>query len=188
MKKYILPLVVAGCFAVPSIAGATSNPYVSLSGGVGLMTNSTYGGLDDAYEYETGYLVNAAIGLKSGAYRVEAEIGYHQNDFKYYSDYNLTAWSFMANGYYDIGLSDSNITPYIMGGLGIANVNWEYSGGNDDDTTFAWQVGAGVGFKAADKVTIDIGYRYFATTDVELYGYDLSVGSHNIVAGVRFDL
>ncbi|NTV98058.1 MAG: porin family protein [Chlorobiaceae bacterium] len=188
MKKLILPLLAAGLFAAPSLASAASNPYVSISGGIGMMTNSTYDGVADSYEYDSGYLVNGAFGLKSDSFRVEAEIGYHQNDFKYYSDYNLTIWSLMANGYYDFSLNDSGITPYIMGGLGIANVNWEYSGVNDDDTAFAWQVGAGVAFKAAEKTTIDVGYRYFSTADVNLYGYDLSVGSHNIIAGVRFDL
>jgi opacity protein-like surface antigen len=160
-----------------------------------MMTNSTYGGTDDAIEYDSGYLFNAAIGLKSGAYRVEAEIGYHTNDFDeafwFGGDDNMSIWSFMANGYYDIAMNDSGITPYVMAGLGVANVNWSYDGsggGEDDDTAFAWQVGAGVGFKAADRVTIDVGYLYFATADVELYGSDVSISKHNIIAGVRIDL
>lgn len=157
------------------------------------MNNSDYGTSVDAIKYDTGYLVNGAIGLKMESYRVEAEVGYHSNDFDqaYYYGGNdkMSIWSFMANAYYDFKMSDSDITPYIMGGLGVANVQWSYIGGNnDDDTAFAWQVGAGVGFKATDKITVDVGYRYFATGDVNIYGGDITISKHNVVAGLRFDI
>ncbi|NTV60217.1 MAG: porin family protein [Chlorobiaceae bacterium] len=189
MKNILYSLLAAGLFAAPSLSHAATNPYVSISGGTGFMTNATVNGTDDAIAYETGYLINGAVGLRSGSVRIEAEVGYHQNDFKYpVFDDNIAIWSFMANGYYDISLNESGITPYVMAGLGVANVTWNYTGADDNDTAFAWQVGAGLGFKVADRTTIDVGYRYFATADVTLYGNEVSVGSHNIVAGVRFDL
>lgn len=192
MKKLILPLLVAGCFALPSLAQAETNPYVSLSGGLGLMTDSTVDG--DLVEYKSGFLVNGALGLKTDYARLEAEIGYHRNDLDTWGgapafpDSNISVWSFMANGYLDYNMADSDITPYIMAGLGYASVNGDNGSDTFDDGVFAWQVGAGVGFKAADKVTIDVGYRYFATGDADLGGDVFSIASHNILAGVRIDL
>ncbi|NTV60220.1 MAG: porin family protein [Chlorobiaceae bacterium] len=191
MKKFILPLLVAGLFAVPSPAQAETNPYVSISGGLGLMTNSTVDG--EVVEYQSGYLVNAALGLKTDYVRLEAEVGYHNNDIDTWDGdpaipgSNISIWSFMANGYFDYNMNDSEISPYIMVGLGYANVTGDDGSVTFDDGVFAWQAGAGVGFKAADKVTIDVGYRYFSASDADLGGDVFSIASHNILAGVRID-
>jgi opacity protein-like surface antigen len=193
MKKLVLPLLVAGLFAVPSLANASTNPYVSVSGGVSLMTKSSVNGDADVVDYKTGYLFNGAFGLKNDTFRLEAEVGYHRNKVNTWgawtmADEHISIWSFMANGYLDYDMKDQGITPFIMAGLGYASVTNNLSGGSDSDGAFAWQVGAGVGIKAADKVTVDISYRYFKTGDVTLYGNTVTTGSHNIIAGVRFDL
>jgi opacity protein-like surface antigen len=194
MKKLILPLLVAGCFTLPSLAQAETNPYVSISGGLGMMTDSTVNGAEDWVGYESGYLVNAAIGLKADYGRLEAEIGYHSNDIDTWDGdpaipgSNISIWSFMANGYFDYNMNDSEISPYIMVGLGYANVTGDDGSVTFDDGVFAWQAGAGVGFKAADRVTIDVGYRYFATSDADLGSDVFSIASHNILAGMRIDL
>lgn len=196
MKKLILPILVAGICVAPSLASASMNPYVSISGGAGIMQDSSENGFSNAVQYGTGYLINGAFGLKNDAFRVEAEIGYHSNSIDSYyglpytpDTNNLNLWSFMANAYYDFNMTDSDISPFIMGGLGLANVSWDYPGGSEDDSVFAWQLGAGVAFRATKKLNIDVGYRYFSTADVDMFGgYKYSIGSHNIIAGVRFDL
>ncbi|NTW55569.1 MAG: porin family protein [Chlorobiaceae bacterium] len=194
MKKLLLSLLAAGLFTAPSIAHAAASPYVSISGGVGFMTNSDVSGVPNIVTYKTGYLVNGAIGLKNDFYRLEAEVGYHRNTVETWNggspwvDEYVSIWSFMANGYLDYEMKDSGISPYIMGGIGYASVKNGWASGSDSDGAFAWQIGAGLGIKAADKVNIDIGYRYFATADVELYGDMVSIGSHNILAGVRIGI
>lgn len=191
MKKLIFPLLVAGLFAVPSLAHSATNPYVSISGGLGLMNNSAVNGIDDRVEYKSGYLINGAIGLKADYARLEAEIGYHRNNLDTWdgspaiSDSNISAWSFMANGYLDYHMADSDITPFMMVGLGVACVNGSDGTNSYDDSVFAWQVGAGVGFKTSETVTIDIGYRYFATAEAVLDADTFSISSHNIIADIR---
>ncbi|TLU82149.1 MAG: porin family protein [Chlorobium sp.] len=188
MKKLILPLVVAGMCALPSLSHAATNPYVSVSGGLGFLGNSTFDGHADAIEYKTGYLVNGAVGLKSEPFRLEAEIGYHRNTVdKVSNDQNVSIWSFMANGYLDYDMKDEGISPFIMAGLGLADVSHNFPGGNDNSSVFAWQAGAGIGIKASDKVTFDVSYRYFSPADATLDGHKVSFGSHNIIAGVRMD-
>ncbi len=94
----------------------------------------------------------------------------------------------MANGYYDISLSDASITPYVTGGVGFASFSG--SNGGFDATEFAWQVGAGLGFKASENVVVDLGYRYFRTSDIsdsfEGVPADFSISGSNILAGIRY--
>ncbi|MGC8775409.1 MAG: outer membrane protein [Chlorobaculum sp.] len=193
MKKIILPLLVAGVCAAPSLAQAASTPYASLSGGLGLLNNSTVDGNNDAIKYKTGYLINGAVGLKNQDVRLEAEVGYHRNSVDT-SDYDeplgahVSMWTFMANGYYDIPMKDSVVSPYVMGGLGVADAsisdgNW---GPSSTSTQFAWQIGAGVGIKATNNATVDLGYRYLSPSDGSFGGKKVSLASSNILAGIRY--
>ena len=194
MKKLLLSLLAAGLFAVPSISHAASNPYVSLSGGLGLMNNSTEDGIADYVTFKTGYVINGAVGLKTDYARLEAEVGYHRNVIDTYAfsslpDADISLWSFMANGYLDYEMKDSGISPYIMAGIGCASLTWDEPGWNDTQTVFAWQIGAGVGIKAGDKATVDLGYRYFKPSDVTWKDDTKNTfASSNILVGVRIGI
>jgi opacity protein-like surface antigen len=193
MKKIIMPLLVAGVFAIPSSAHAVTTPYVSATAGVSLLNNSEVDGEHDAIEYNTGYLISGAVGLKGDNARVEAEIGYHRNDvdrsvFIGPNGAHVDVWTFMANGYLDYNMNNSSASPYVMAGIGVADAsisggNWGASSGS---TEFAWQVGAGVGIKASDKTTIDFGYRYLSPSDADFDGRKVSLASSNIIAGIRY--
>ncbi len=138
MKKLILPFLVAGALSVPSLAVAESY-YVNLSSGLNRLDNSTedyehpsppvYPPL--TYTYKPGVVVNGAVGLKNGDFRMEGEVGFHNNKVDEKSDslgsspqaeYDVSAWTFMANGYYNIAWLSSCVTPYVMGGLGSARM------------------------------------------------------------------
>ena len=54
-----------------------------------------------------------------------------------------------------------------------------------DDTVFAWQVGAGIGYALTPQLTFDLKYRYFATSDPEFDGTEVEYASHNVYAGIR---
>jgi opacity protein-like surface antigen len=87
------------------------------------------------------------------------------------------------------------VSPYLMGGLGVAftdmKFSFSYNGvkfdNSYDKTSFAWQVGAGLGLKVTDKVSFDLGYRYFKTMNVDL-GSDvrLTFGGSKIMAGMQY--
>ncbi|NTW53872.1 MAG: porin family protein [Chlorobaculum sp.] len=196
MKKLILPLLVAGAFAAPSMAQAASTPYVSLSTGLNLANNSTVDGVSNWMTYKTGYLVNGAVGLKMDNVRVEAEIGYHHNAidkvFVIAPTTNASAslWTFMANAYYDFDMKGSSVSPYVMGGLGLsrANVKIPDLATDDSSSQFAWQLGAGIGIKASNEVTIDLGYRYLKPSEGDFSGTKVTLGGSGILAGIRVDL
>jgi opacity protein-like surface antigen len=157
------------------------------------------------------FRVEAATGYQSSevdSYRVN---GVNQAFSRTYTNYNnvtetitdkftTSIRSYMINGYADFDLGGS-ITPYAMAGLGIANVEvkehseYNFSNGvsqwNDDSFTedvFAWQIGAGIGFKASENVTVDLGYRYFAASDVILSEDETisSIATSNILLGVSY--
>ena len=200
MKKTFVSMAAAALvfFASAPIAQAAANPYVSASAGVAFLSDSDieWGGvtIKEAVEYKTGYAVNGAVGLDGGMYRLEAAVGYQENKVDAVwdgpdPDADLSILSFMANGYIDFGMSVSPLEPYVMAGLGYASVEISEDGDSESDGVFAYQFGAGVGINATPNVKLDIGYRYFATTDVNFGGVDdLSIASNNIMAGVRVGL
>jgi opacity protein-like surface antigen len=160
-------------------------------------------GLEGEAEFDTGFGVLGAAGYGFDAFgsatvRVEAEIAYRQNDVDEISvsglgtasggDAEVSALSGMANLAVDI-LTWSIVEPYVMVGIGVANVTLESDDFDvdDDDTVFAYQAGAGLGFAVTETITLFTGYRYFATADPKVEDVDAEYGSHNIEAGVRFE-
>lgn len=206
MKKNLL--IISVCvlaFFFSSPAYSAEGPYVSGNIGFAMLsdsdlTDSTIPGITIDIEYDTGLALGAALGYDFGNTRLEGEISYQKNDFEKASllgvDVDLTgdvtSLSLLMNGYYDL-VNNSVFTPYLSAGLGFAKVevndfNVPGSGlpnSNYDDTVFAYQVGVGVGYAVNEKVTIDVKYRYFATSDPEFDTTEAEFASHNFLFGVR---
>jgi len=155
--------------------------------------------------FDTGFNVGITGGVDCGPGRYELELNYRQNDFDEISDPifgttsydgDISALSFMANAFWDIP-TGSPVTPYLGGGLGVAlvSINELVEPGfgqvvDDDDTVFAYQLGAGVAFELNPNMALDLGYRYFATSDPELTDVDgiefeTEYQTHNASVGLR---
>ena len=199
-------IVAVLAFFVPAYAFA-AGPYVSVAGGAVFLEDSDLDadalGLSGEAEFDTGFGVWGAAGYGFDAFgaatvRVEAEVAYRQNDVDTITvsgigtgsggDAEVYALSGMVNLAVDI-LTWSIVKPYAMVGIGAANVTLESDDldVDEDDTVFAYQAGAGLGFAVTERITLFGGYRYFATADPEFEGVDAEYGSHNIEAGVRFE-
>jgi len=152
----------------PAPVATTYGPYVSGSAGVGF---------PDDTGLETGYLLNAALGYNFDPVRIEAAVGYQRHELEDLDD-DVSYLSLMANAYYDFD-AGSGVTPYVMAGAGIAEADESWT--SDNDTGFAWQVGAGLGFPIGGGTTLDLGYRYFRPDDE-----DTEVELHNLQAGIRY--
>lgn len=108
--------------------------------------------------YDTGWTLGAALGYNFGNTRLEGEIAYQKADEDKASWAGVTsdatgdvsALSFLVNGYYDF-TNSSAFTPYLSAGLGFAKIKWAGDGYSVDDTVFAYQVGAGVGYALSKK-------------------------------------
>ena len=149
--------------------------------------------------------------------RLEGELGYAESDFddltitndgglgaafgvgslnglSLEADGDVSVFRFMVNGFFDFDL-DSSWTPYIGGGIGLANVSINdiavlgVTIADDDDTVFAYQIGAGVRFDMDQSWGLSVDYRYFGTEDpsfddVTGASFDSEFDSHIIRLGV----
>lgn len=178
--------IVAGLMAltsaVPSVNAAT--PYVTCSLGVAVQGDSEL----TPRTYDTGYALFGAIGLDDGQHRFEGELG-HQNNGVKNTDMSVSMTTWMGNGYIDLKLPYFSLKPFVMAGVGLANVDEDNGHGNIvGDTVFAWQFGGGAGIRVAPQTTLDAQYRYLATSTAELAGNKAySIGTHHLTLGLRVD-
>jgi outer membrane protein OmpA-like peptidoglycan-associated protein/opacity protein-like surface antigen len=117
-------------------------------------------------ETDDGWLGNFTIGHQwERGWRLELEGRYSENDFED-MDGQVEAAALMLNSWYDFN-AHGRFHPYIGVGVGAAQLEADLIDGFnlDDDTVFAYQAGAGIAFDITDRLTADLGYRYFATDD-----------------------
>ena len=70
----------------------------------------------------------------------------------------------LVNFYYDLDLGH-RITPYVGVGVGFAHHSIDGDDTDDEDTSFAWALMAGVDIDLRDRWKLDIGYRYLDMGD-----------------------
>ncbi len=188
MKKTLLmTMLFAGIVSAPAFAA----PYCSSSVGLGMAGDFKEPARGVDWGVDSGFAISGAVGNDFDGLRVEAAVGYQKNDFSTDDNTSTSLLTVMANGYYDFKTS-AGIKPYVMAGLGIAHIKADDDPGSTapwlDDTYFAWQLGAGVGYNVSGSVTIDVGYRYLKPEGIDCPTHltNVSWESHNILAGVRY--
>lgn len=150
------------------------------------------GALAVGYNFDTLLNVPVRAEIEYAIYsQVKGETSSSSNDSSYgsiFSDFygvkqELNIQTLFLNAYFDIK-TGTPFTPWIGAGLGMAFVRSESSAYYDFDygryrrlfegsaasqntTNFAWNVGAGIGWKVAEPLTIDLGYRFVSLGEVE---------------------
>lgn len=126
----------------------------------------------------------AALGLGKefgNGLRLEGEASWRSNEIEDAGGVEAEVWAGMLNGYYDFHRG-RRLRPYVGLGLGWANLDV----GFDEDDGFAYQGLAGLAFGITPQLDLDIGYRYFAITDVEIAGSDLDYTHQAATVGLRW--
>jgi opacity protein-like surface antigen len=216
MKRLVLgllaTLLASACLVSVSFAG--TGPYMSVGVGGTWVQDADSSYKDPAFadfnnttEFDLGFNVAATAGFDFGPARLEGEIAYRQNDIDKieFAGFlvpppatfggDVSSLSFMANGFWDIP-TGSPATPYLGGGIGVANVSandFKINGDllvDDDDTVFAYQLGAGIAFELNPNMALDLGYRFFATADPEFTDFEgdkveSEYMTHNASLGLR---
>ncbi len=191
--------------------------YFSGQGGVTFLEDADNkgGGVVIESNTKTGFNAGGAIGYKFNEnFRAEVEASYKRNDLDTLrvtqsplgfvtgtpvdTEGDITSRSVLANIIWDF-VNSSQVTPYVMGGAGIANIDLNdvrvgsilFS--DDDATVFAYQFGGGVEVAASKTVGFFLDYKLFGTSDPELkdsagFDFESEVFSHNISAGIRIYL
>ncbi len=184
MIRKVLVLLTA---ASAVIAHAEVSPYISVSGGYGGIidadTVKVTGGTTDngSMTFNSGGVIEGAFGLKFDQglgiwpIRAEAAVFYQMNEVDTMSDStgattevnntDLEIAALMGNVYLDI-LTGSFVSPYVMAGIGGANVNFAEDGAdNKNDSIVLYQIGAGVAFNFSKHWSADIKVKYFGGDD-----------------------
>lgn len=156
------------------------------------------GSTQSEYELKRGFSPFIGVGYQFNNYlRADATVGYSQRDSNYYET-TTDLWEAMANAYVDLG-NYYGITPYVGGGIGFANVNYDYQGPVDarlksgGTNRFEWALMAGIAVDITPRLKLDLGYRYADIGGKDLYQNgdvtirDDGIKTHQIRAGVRFN-
>ncbi|HOI15086.1 MAG TPA: outer membrane beta-barrel protein [Geobacteraceae bacterium] len=196
MKRIVLALLMVLAFASAALADGF---YIGAAGGVNFIQDSTVRNPDvssDSLEasFDPGYLFDAVAGYRWQMLRFEGEFIYQKSDLDSISspestfprDGDATGIGGMANAWIDLA-TESIVTVYIGGGLGFMNVKLSNSTVSINDSVFAWQVGAGVGFALTKKLSLDLGYRLLVTSDLEYNNGKAEYFNGNIRAGLRYE-
>ena len=216
MKKIVqLLLIVAMLFSVSTVAYSAPGLYIGGNFGLAFLNETELdsydypNGSDVNVNADNGLSFGGVVGYAfENGYRIEGEVDYQKNDFDkmevsylgvsetFFLKGNITSLAVFVNGYYDFK-NESRVTPFIGAGLGFANIavsDYNYADSalaydedeRDDDTVFAYQFSAGVGFEVTESITLDLRYRYVATENVEIDGATLDYSSNIISTGIRF--
>ena len=197
--------------AAMSIPAQANNVYLSVEGGGAFLTDSDLSdnlGNSAEVSFDAGYALSASIGYRFKKFSVRAEAQFnHQNNAldsasalgtTVSAGGDATINSGMANVYYDFKLKSDKWSPYVGAGLGFAAIDISNPSviaggikltGNDlDDTVFAYQIMAGIGYNISKNITLPGGYKYFGAADATFTGdINASVDSHNLFVGLRYN-
>ena len=211
MKGRTPIIVVFLLLTLTSVSAFAAGPYVGGEVGAVFLSDSTFtspGNPDIDLKSKTGFGLGLIGGFDFGTYRLEGEFAYRRNNndeatddvgtFPVGGDYSTMA--LLVNGFYDFRMVSSTFVPYLGIGLGGARVSakgTEPTSGafvDDSDMVFAYQLAAGIGYAVSKGITIDLGYKYFATAKPEFdFTADFGGGkaeaeyaSHNIFLGLRY--
>ncbi len=196
MIKKVLALLAVASVAV---AGTEVTPYIGLGVGYGALNDSTIkaNGVEQPKStYDDGMAFEALVGVKLDKgvetlpLRVEGAFSYQSNDDDMGDE--VRVMTLMGNAYLDF-FPRCKINPYIMGGVGAANIEGTVGASEKhDENSFVGQVGAGIGYYLTEHVVLDLKYKYLMTNQ---YKYRDSLGNeldviidcHNLLFGVRYE-
>ncbi len=138
-------------------------------------------------ESDTGYGGGLAIGRKFGNFRTDLEIATQKSDLKAFDSGDVRLDTVMLNGTYDFPIA-AGFSLYATVGLGVGKVDLTIQQVDDSETTFAYKGGVGATYAFTEKMFIDLGYEYLATSDVNISGLEIEdIKSNNVVAAFRYD-
>ena len=206
MKKFIgfMFAIIFICFSVSAFA-TEGKTYFGIQAGPSFLSDSTIsapGFYDSTLSFDSGYAAGFMLGHSfSNNFRIEGEYTIRKNDISSVIDApgypsrdtsgDVSVNSLMGNVYYDIKTPESRIYPYVGVGIGFSDVNFTTKSGDViGDTVFSYQLIGGVAVPLSTSITLDVNYRYFATSDLSA---DLGIPveadytSHSVMAGLRLN-
>ena len=194
MKKICVVGLAIALMMSGLVSSVSATPYVSANFGLVSASDATLSGESGnagELSMDSGFGFLAAVGNNFDGLRGEAEVAYRTNDLNKTANGpvvgDISSLAVMGNLLVDLAISE-RVRPFLGAGMGLANIDAGSAAlNNSDDTVFAYQMIAGIGFPLTHITTLDLQYRYFATTNPEFDGIEAEYETHNFFAGLRFD-
>ncbi len=187
---------------------------LSLGGAINTDWNAKRTGMEMDATSKVGFAVSGAFGTKLANhknFRPELAIGFHSSKLNEVKNIKPAAaaafiekkldgatksFNCMANAYYDIPVN-SQFIPFVMAGIGMSRNNFDITiklkdgtkqAAKDNWTSFAFQVGGGVGIAINKQLSVDLAAKYFkATGDKTVQKITYTPGATiNATAGIRY--
>jgi len=166
------------------------------------------GGLTGRLRFDDDLVFGAAVGYRFGEnIRLEGRLSYRKYDiesvtvdfFTFSGSSDADVFSGMVNAYYDFTLTPW-LKPYIGAGIGAVDIDVN----NDTnlaldvkypDTTFSWNLLAGINVPINDQFELVFGYRRLEADDpdfeAQFFGIDgkgeTEYVTHEAIAGLRYN-
>lgn len=165
-------------------------------------------------QFDPGINIGGTAGYDFGFLRLEGELTYKRGEItgvteqaygtRYVNvDGHTGIFALMMNGFFELH-NDTPVTPYLGGGMGFGSLNMSSTRGvdantgalnnhifrSDYDIVLAYQGGAGIDIALNQRLSLDLGYRYFGTSRGSFRkdwpnSTDLKLESHNAAVGLR---
>lgn len=199
--KILVFAIASLLLAVPAHASNEAGPYFTFTGSIDTFEDMTLTnihsdlGVQSNMGREIGLGFNHSIGYQfRNSFSTELEFSYKGGNFQPSTeestgglDGDMTTKSFLVNGIYSFNIRKF-YTPYIGYGVGLASHEANVEGHPERGRgTLAYQFKMGVDMEFSRKLSLLLGYRYFATdnpTFVQLFEAESS--SHGIEAGIKY--
>lgn len=145
---------------------------------------------------DNAYMVSGALGYRYGYIRAEIEYTWRDTSEEEKKSIlgstlittgnEFQTKSYMANFYVDLS-PYTMFTPYIMGGLGMTNVNYVFKNSSAanveyEEDNFTWALGGGLSAQLTNRWNLDVGYRYLDMGKIK----DANVEAHEVYGGIRY--
>lgn len=199
----------AGLLVVPGFAGdAKAQLYLGGHGGLSLQSDSDLGvdgGPDAEASFSEGYTIGGALGYRFGLQKnlsldVEGEVTYRENDFDEIdllgtsldAGGDVSSLAFMGNIWLNLALGDSGFVPYVGGGIGATRIETNdvsvtgFTLSDESDTVGAGQLGAGIGYRITENVSVSFDYRFLMSEEPEFDDVEAENENHSLRLGLRY--
>ena len=177
MKRMLhaaVALVLVSLVAASAAQAQTARASFFLGGGATIPT----GDFGDAFKTGWNGLGGVNFMIPGVPFGIRVDGMYSQNKLDVSgSDVKAKIFGGNADAVFAFGAPGSMVKPYVLAGIGMANVKFDTGSGSSSDTKFAFNGGAGVNFMMS-SVTIFVEGRYFtiSTSGSNTNYIPLSVG------------
>ena len=178
MKRFLMIMVFAASFMASSTQAANDKIY--FPGKAGLSITDDLDSSDLNISSSLRHNVDGSFDNEMGRFRVGSVEVDEVNGITSPIDTDLSALTFMPNGYYDIEIANSPITPFIGSGVGLVSSEIDAgTSGSVDEEDLGYQFMSGLGFDVSPTTVLTGEYRFLGIVGSDAHN------THAFVFGAR---